>query len=75
MRSFPMQADGCARRGRKDRQAQSSGSRTPVASPTGTGSKGFHARLKHYTRRLLRRWAKQDPENAPTKNRYRGYET
>lgn len=29
--------------------------------------------LKRQLNRLMRRWAKQDPENAPTQKRYRGY--
>lgn len=29
--------------------------------------------LKRFTNRLLRRWAKRDPEAAPTRRRFRGY--
>jgi len=29
--------------------------------------------LKRQANRLLRRWAKHDPEGAPTKRRFRGY--
>ena len=35
----------------------------------------YHVWLKKRARRLFRRLARQDPENAPTKYRYRGWET
>ena len=54
------------------------GSAREQADGRGRGRKGeYHRWLKKSTNRLIRRKAKQDPENAPRKIREitRGYET
>lgn len=71
---LPEQADATARRGRKDWHLRHYYG-TARWFAWGNGRRSYHSYLKHYSRRLFRRWAKQDPENAPRKNRYNGWET
>lgn len=70
--SLPMQADARARRGRRDGRRRAY--RCPWCQERG-GPKSYHSFLKHYSRRLMRRWAKVDPEQAPRRPYYSGYET